>query len=381
MSPDPKSVYAQSSDIKARTYLEYRKDMKKKAIAELEVKDWLQERLKAHLKSDEVAVEKSGGDRFLWFLRKGGVTREPDFVAKLNGKELFIEFQYAEKEDLACYDFKVSKVATKKGKERVPIADKLFAYIHKPSRCYAFFSPSWIVANGEYGFVPAWRSYACRVPKDRFENILIRDEALDGIVEMIDAKNRILLFQHMLIDLWKEELSATLQQVVDEEALMKIMPKDLRSFFEVCFILDNLDKTPVNASLWLVYALTYVSEELSLHRVAELLFSIDFLYSKVDLRENELKELIHTVRGLSERVNNCARDDGTYRSSVKESPLEETRCALFSMNLLDDVVQDMMFYYRDAVSRLDPVLQPITRIYNSVRDVMKTHQLIEELHE
>ncbi len=32
---DAKMVYAQSSDIKARSYLEYRRDMKKKAIAEL----------------------------------------------------------------------------------------------------------------------------------------------------------------------------------------------------------------------------------------------------------------------------------------------------------------------------------------------------------
>ena len=31
---DKKLIYAQSSDIKSRTYLEYRKDMKKKAITE-----------------------------------------------------------------------------------------------------------------------------------------------------------------------------------------------------------------------------------------------------------------------------------------------------------------------------------------------------------
>jgi hypothetical protein len=34
---DPKTTYAQSSDIRSRTYLEYRKDMKRKAIVELEV--------------------------------------------------------------------------------------------------------------------------------------------------------------------------------------------------------------------------------------------------------------------------------------------------------------------------------------------------------
>jgi transposase-like protein len=39
MKLDRKTIYAQSSDIKSRTYLEYRRDMKKKAIAELEVSE------------------------------------------------------------------------------------------------------------------------------------------------------------------------------------------------------------------------------------------------------------------------------------------------------------------------------------------------------
>ena len=60
-----KLIYAQSSDIKARTYIEYRRDMKKKAITELEIKDWLQEKLKTFFKRDDVSVEKYGGDRFL----------------------------------------------------------------------------------------------------------------------------------------------------------------------------------------------------------------------------------------------------------------------------------------------------------------------------
>lgn len=36
MKLDAKTIYAQSSDIKCQTYLEYRKYMKKKAIAELD---------------------------------------------------------------------------------------------------------------------------------------------------------------------------------------------------------------------------------------------------------------------------------------------------------------------------------------------------------
>jgi hypothetical protein len=116
MKLDGKTIYAQSSDIKSRTYLEYRKDMKKKAIAELEILEWLESKVKQLYPKTQVKVYKSGGDKSLWFLRKGGVSREPDFIA-----EIEFEFQYAEKADLAFYDFKVSKVAKKKGDKRLPI--------------------------------------------------------------------------------------------------------------------------------------------------------------------------------------------------------------------------------------------------------------------
>ncbi|MDE0518052.1 MAG: hypothetical protein OXH36_00635 [Bdellovibrionales bacterium] len=46
MKSDTKTIYAQSSDIKSRTYLEYRKDMKQKAIAELEILPWLKDKIK-----------------------------------------------------------------------------------------------------------------------------------------------------------------------------------------------------------------------------------------------------------------------------------------------------------------------------------------------
>ncbi|MGC9337265.1 MAG: hypothetical protein ACP5EQ_04125 [Candidatus Cloacimonadia bacterium] len=97
MKIDGKTIYAQSSDIKSRTYLEYRKDMKKKAIAELEVLEWLESRVRELYPKKHVKVYKSGGDKFLWFLRKGGVSREPDFIAEINDEKIEFEFQYAEK--------------------------------------------------------------------------------------------------------------------------------------------------------------------------------------------------------------------------------------------------------------------------------------------
>jgi hypothetical protein len=96
--------------------------MKRKAIAELEILEWLEDKIKKLYPGKQVKVYKSGGDKFLWFLRQGGITREPDFIAEINeGKKIEIEFQYAEKEDLKFYDFKVSKVVKRKGKENQPI--------------------------------------------------------------------------------------------------------------------------------------------------------------------------------------------------------------------------------------------------------------------
>ena len=107
---DAKTIYAQSSDIKSRTYLEYRKDMKQKAIAELEILPWLNSKLKELTKQD-IKVEKYGGDKFIWFLRKGGITREPDFIVIYpNSKKEYIEFQYT-KNEIKAYDFKISKIA------------------------------------------------------------------------------------------------------------------------------------------------------------------------------------------------------------------------------------------------------------------------------
>ena len=173
-----KLVYAQSSDIKARTYIEYRKDMKKKAIVELEIKEWLEEKLKKELKNKDIVVEKYGGDKFLWFLRGGGITRNPDYIVYINENEkLFIEFQYANKEDLQFFDFKISKVAKKVKGKRIPHKNKIFFYILKNSLRYAFITPQWIIENGEIGIVPAWGSrQAYRVPREEFEKILKKQQ-------------------------------------------------------------------------------------------------------------------------------------------------------------------------------------------------------------
>jgi len=368
-----KLIYAQSSDIKARTYIEYRKDMKKKAIAELEIKDWLQEKLKEFFKREDVSVEKYGGDRFLWFLREGGITREPDFIAHVGAnREILIEFQYADREDLKYYDFKISKVAKKVKGVRIPHQDRIFLYVMKNSYRYAFIDPKWIVEHGEVGVVPAWGSrQAYRVPKDIFERILKKDETLKPVLKMIDAKLMILNFQHQLLDIWEEELSNELQKVIDEEKLVKIIPKTLEGFFEVCFILDHLNKIPENVNLWLVYLLSYANTELTLKEISMLVYSLDYIYSKITaLGDNELKELEDKIKVLLQAINNYYDEkEGLYKSTIKESPLEETRFALFSINLIEDIIQDAVVYHKAH-------FQPIVKIYQQVKDPLKVSEAL-----
>lgn len=366
-----KTIYAQSSDIKARTYLEYRKDMKKKAIAELEIVEWLENKVKRIYPNKQIKVFKAGGDKFLWFLRKGGISREPDFLAQINSQQIEFEFQYADKVGLEFYDFKVSKVVRSKNKKRLPIQNKYFVYIHKPLLKYAIFSPEWIFKNGKYGMVEAWRSYAFRVPRKKFEKLLKPDKSLKNICEMIDAKNSILDFQHQLIDINKEKLSHLLQEVIDENKIMKVIPKDLDSFHKVCFILDNLNKIPKNANLWLVYLLSYIDKNRNLEEISQIAYCIDFLYSKINLKHNELTQLILKIKELLRIIKSYEQKDGSFKSSVKFTPLEETRFALFSINLIEDLIQDMIFYYDIAE------LKPIKKIYENIKNPLKTYKIIK----
>jgi hypothetical protein len=368
---DPKTTYAQSSDIKSRTYLEYRKDMKRKAIVELEVLEWLENKLKELYPRKEVKVYKSGGDKFLWFLRKGGVTRDADFTAEIDGgkEKLEIELQYTEREDLKFYDFKKSKVI----KNGLPIKNKLFLFVHKPKLMYAIFDPEWVVNNGKLDMVPAWRSMAYRVPKEHIENIIKPDDRLKDILAKVDMKKYILDFQHQLIEINKESLSKLLQSVIDKEEIVKIIPKDLDSFFKVCFILNNINKVPENANLWLIYILTYINNELSLEKIYKILYCIDFLYSRIELQKNEAKQLIPKIEELTKLIKSFYKNDGSYTSEYTVSPLEETRYALFSINLLEDIIQDIIYYYPQWSKNL----KPINKIYQNVEDIEKTYNMLK----
>ena len=374
MKSDTKTIYAQSSDIKSRTYLEYRKDMKQKAIAELEVLPWLKEKIR---KTDKKAhVEKFGGDKFIWFLRKGGITREPDFIIQYSNKKTeYIEFQYA-KEELKAYDFKISKIAPKdrKLKKRVPKADTKILYIIKPTGEFAILEPSWIINNSKETVAPAWgNAPVFRVPKEKFKKVLQKDKKLNTACDLIDKKNKILDFQHEAIEKEKEKFSHLLQQVLDEEKILKIVPKTLDGFFKVCFTLSHLEKTPVNASLWLIYLLSFLSQRLNSYKIFQLVYSLDFLYSKVDLKKNEINKLVEGVKSLHKKLQQFSKSDGSFQSDKKLSPLEDTRYSLFAINILEDLAQDILFYYESNLR-----LTPVSRIYQIVPGIDKTFQFIKK---
>ena len=184
---DAKTTYAQSSDIKSRTYLEYRKDMKQKAIAELDMLQWLKNKFKEQ--NSKILVEKFGGDKYIWFLRKGGITREPDFVIKYpNGTEEFLEFQYA-KEELSNYDFKISKITPKR--KKLQKENKKILYLVKPIARFAIIEPDWIAKNGIKTVAAAWgNAPVYRVPSKQFNEFLEEDKNLIKVCDSIDKKIR-----------------------------------------------------------------------------------------------------------------------------------------------------------------------------------------------
>jgi len=141
-------------------------------------------------------------------------------------------------------------------------------------------------------------SYAFRVLKDDFEQILEDDNKLKKLIKIIDMKNYILNFQYDLININKEKFSHLLQGVIDENKIIKIIPKDLDSFFKICFILDNMNKVSENANLWLIYLLNYIKKDNTLNEISKIVYCMDFLYSKIELKSNELNSVIDKNKEL-----------------------------------------------------------------------------------
>jgi len=357
---DSKGVYAQSSDIKSRTYLQYRSDMKRKAIVELEVVDWFEEKLKELHATDNVTVEKSGGDAHIWFLRSAKISGEPDYVARINDEKRHFEFQYANDENLPFYDFKVSKVGKKVRGKRVPHSDREFLYLLMPSNRFAVFSPEWVMQNGREAGVPAWGNRtAFRVPGDAFNAIFQSDLALAAETESIRKKIAFLETQSKFIEGESEKLSGQLQSVVDHEKTFKIVPKTPGGFYKACFLMDQINKRPENDSMWLVYGASFYSAELNSRELARLIYALDFLYGgSRDLDAHVLNSFVDVMRKITARIASMQKQN--LQTDANLSPKEEVVNFLFTVNLYEDIIQELRCLYGvDCFPPVDKIFQSV----------------------
>ena len=374
MTISPRIAYAQSSSLRSRPWPQYRQDMKKKAIAELEFLPFLRQILAEQRQDDSLRVVKHGGDALLWF-DAGGVSQAPDYRAAWGQDNDFLyEFQLAEDTDkLNFFDFKVSKVGKKvRGADtRTPRTDREFFYILKDRGQYALFSPQWIAENGQIGGVPAWGNRtAYRVPRDVFlKQFSSGGPDLARTIKAVDDKNYLLEFQAQFLEQENQRLSRELQQVVDEEKLLSIVPRTLDGFYRVCYLLDKIGKRPDAPGVWLVYLASFFNDAMRSIDFARYIYALDFVYfNRSDLQENErtaLHRAIEQAISYISRRTDASAETGALAIDPLEAPLEETRQILFAVNLIEDIKQD-------AAVKLGLQLATAEKIFELIPDAAKT---------
>ena len=372
MTTPLRTIYAQSSSLHSRTWPQYRLDMKKKAIAELEFLPFLRQILAEEYRDDALRVEKHGGDALLWF-DASSVSQAPDYRATWGqGNDFRYEFQLAEvTETLKFFDFKVSKVGKKvRGADtRTPHTDREFFYILKDREQYAIFSPQWIAENGQIGGVPAWGNRtAYRVPRDIFlKQFSSGGPDLAKTIKVVDDKNYLLEFQGQFLEQENQRLARELQQVVDEEKLLSIVPRTLEGFYRVCYLLDKIGKGPEAPGVWLVYLVSFFNDAMRAVDFARYIYALDFVYfNRSDLQENERTALQRAIEQAIRYINQRATaDTGALARDPQAAPLEETRQILFAVNLIEDIKQD-------AAVKLGLELTTAEKIFELLPDAAKT---------
>ena len=85
------------------------------------------------------------------------------------------------------------------------------------------------------------------------------------------------------------------------------------------------------------------------------------------MRENELKSLVSTINKIKVLLKSFKRLNGSYHSDKRFSPIEDTQYALFVINILEDITQDILFYYDSSLD-----LTPISKIFEDVRNIDKS---------
>jgi hypothetical protein len=359
------------------------------------------------------------------------VSREPDYIATIGEDQRKIEFQYADTSDIKFYDFKVSKIAkyNKKEKKHIPKEDIIIIYIDKNKERYTILPAEWIAENGTIDEVPAWRTNAYRVPVEKFEEKFEQDEALPLLIQRINDKNTLLEFQHLLYGLVKRALQRKIEDAFLSGVDFQLIPTTLEGFFEACVILDAMEQCPEALDNWLQKALEFADKVRTLEEIFKVSFCLDFLYFCVPAPERKQKQtrakskrararqvigqeehqpeqsdgdehtsaqvsnlvgpiqvltqkqigkISGTLSMLVEKVNSFYNRDGSFRSDSQKDPCEETRYALFAINVIEDMIQDIFHYYNDVVSSNSNLLRPISHIYQSISDPTELAKFIRE---
>ena len=383
MTTPMRTVYAQSSDIRSRSWLQYRHDMKKKAIAELEFLPFLRQILADRHNDAALRVSKHGGDALLWFNTRGQpVTQDPDYRAGWGaGNSYLYEFQLAEESaGLQFFDFKEAKVGRKpRGQDRRPHTDREFFYVIKDLGQYAFIAPQWIAENGIVSGVSAWGNRrAYRVPRAAFLTLFTSGGPdLANVLQKVDDKNYLLEFQAEFMEQETRRFARELQRVVDEEQLLSIVPRTLDGFYRVCYLLDKIGRQPDAPGVWMVYLLSFFDDAMQTIDFARYLYALDFLYFKCSyLQENERsaleKSVVQATDYIRRRVN---ADSGALAADPRVAPLEETRQLLFAVNLIEDLKQDAAVTWDASLPKASTIFEALpdaTQTANYIRNAVRS---------
>lgn len=189
-------------------------------------------------------------------------------------------------------------------------------------------------------------------------------------IAAVDDKNYLLEFQSEFLEQETRRLSRELQQVVDDEKLLSIVPRTLDGFYRVCYLLDKIGKQPDAPGVWLVYLASFFNDSIRAIDFARYIYALDFLYFKcANIQENERTVLQRCIAQAVEYIGRRVADTGALAIDPRESPLEETRQVLFAINLLEDLKQD-------AVVKLGISMPKAKKIFEIIPDAARTASYI-----
>ncbi len=377
MKNQPSVTYAQFSDSRGRTLDEYRRDMKRKAILELELLDWLENYLKKAHKTPEISVKKAGSDEALWFIRKGRLTTDPDYEVRIGSTVYKYELQSINTEPIPFVDFKVSKVTRKRDEKRIPKEDISFMCVRFKEPSFAVVDANWIVENGAISQVPAWRREAYRVPFEEFS--FSQDTELGKILEIVRCKEIILEYQYQALIQSERIVSQEIDYSVERGTQYQLIPTSLDDFYRACVLMRALGETPSNIFAWLSRALSFAEGAHTLKSAFQFIYSLDYIYFCIepDAPIPVLKDIVSLLHSILSLASSSYREDGSYSSNNSPTPCEDTRRACYIFSTVEDIVQDIVCYRSNEIENLGITISPVNKIFEGMNDALITARFIQ----